>query len=236
MQISSPQRKFPTLIALHGAGMNASVWEPLKETLALQALDFPGHGEDKTRPLSSLEDMAQWVMHRIDGPCVLIGHSMGALAALEASTHPAVVGLILLGAAAAMPVHPDLLKQARENPTAAADLILKWGIYAAHPDAPRLRADLKDLMTKEATALASDLSACDAYRGGEAAARAFSKPVLVLAGENDKMAGDGGGAVLVNMFASAQLLTLPATGHMIMAENPALTAIAIKKFLQEISA
>ena len=42
-----------------------------------------------------------------------------------------------------MPVHPDLLKQAAENPDTAADMILKWGVSPAHPQGVELKNLLK---------------------------------------------------------------------------------------------
>jgi len=135
----SHQSKF--IMAVHGAGMHAGVWGSLVGGLPLpcQAISFPGHGRTDGELLPSIEKMAEWINARLADhspqSVALLGHSMGALVALEAARHPAVQALVLMGAAAKMPVHPDLLKQAAEKPEAAMEMILKWGVSSAHPRA-----------------------------------------------------------------------------------------------------
>src|SRR3546814_11387175 len=85
---------------------------------AVLAADLPGHGKSGGAPLKSIAEMADWVARVLDAvkaeQAALAGHSMRALVALEAAArHPQRVrALALLGAAPAMPVHPDLLAAA----------------------------------------------------------------------------------------------------------------------------
>ncbi|MDE2337294.1 MAG: alpha/beta fold hydrolase, partial [Alphaproteobacteria bacterium] len=187
------------------------------------------HGTAAGPLLKTIEDMAAWVRAQIgDRPprtVVLLGHSMGALAALEAAQAPAVCAVVLAGAAAQMPVHPDLLKKARETPEAAAALILKWGVAPAHAAAAEF---LKGLLRPET--LANDLAACDAYAAGEKTALAMRKPALVLAGEADKLASASAGRALAGMMPDARFCALAGCGHMLMLENAAETAREIKAF------
>src|SRR5690606_12043151 len=108
------------LLAVHGAGMNAAVWGGVAPHLAaaghghFQAVTLPGHGADGSAALDGIDAMARWLCARIDAlpgneRVILLGHSMGALAALAAAHHPRVAGTVALGAADRMPVHPDLL-------------------------------------------------------------------------------------------------------------------------------
>ena len=59
----------------------------------------------------------------------LVGHSMGALAALEfTSRYPERVhSLCLMGPSVKMPVHPDLLKAAHKDDPLAYELVTSWG-------------------------------------------------------------------------------------------------------------
>lgn len=215
------------IVALHGAGMSAGVWEGFLPDGT--ALSLPGHGAGGGL-LPAIEGMADWAAAQLGRePVVLMGHSMGALVALETALRKPVAGLILLGAAAKMPVHPDLLKQAKDAPEAAADLILKWGVNANHPDAASIKAALKTKMHPDA--LFNDLSACNDYSQGEAAARKISIPVLVMTGADDKLTKAADGAALARLFPQGRFLSLPACGHMLMAEKPEETATEIRAFV-----
>ncbi|MCE9507106.1 MAG: alpha/beta hydrolase [Alphaproteobacteria bacterium] len=227
------------IMALHGAGMQAGVWGSLIGGLALpcQAVSFPGHGRTEGALLPSIEKMAEWAGTRLaDHPpqsVVLMGHSMGALAALEAARHPAVAALVLMGAVAKMPVHPELLHQAGADPDTAVDMILKWGVSPVHPQAAAVRAVLKEQMKTTAPgALLSDLKACHAYQRGEAAAQEIRQPVLILSGLDDKLTRSAEGQALAGMIPAAQFHVLPDCGHMPMVEKPAETASGINVFIE----
>ena len=113
-------RSLPLTVLIHGAGMDHSVWSLQTRYLAhhgrsVLAVDLPGHGRSGGEPLASIAELADWVPKLIDAAgfeqAALVGHSMGAITALEAATrHPERVrALALLGVAERMPVHPDLL-------------------------------------------------------------------------------------------------------------------------------
>jgi pimeloyl-ACP methyl ester carboxylesterase len=96
------------------------------------SVDLPGHGRSGGEPLTSIGDLADWVRDFLDAlgvaKAALVGHSMGALTAIEAAArHPDRVEAVgLLGVAAKMPVHPDLLGAAKANDHLAFDLVNAW--------------------------------------------------------------------------------------------------------------
>lgn len=87
---SRPAPSGPTLLLLHGLGANASVWRPLLDLLAERwpgrcvAPDLPGHGAAAAAPPYSFGGFAAAAARHVDpdGDVVVLGHSMGGVAAL----------------------------------------------------------------------------------------------------------------------------------------------------------
>lgn len=73
------------LIALHGWGMNASVWQPLDaylpDVLDFRCLNLPGHGQTELLDNNTFELAVEWLATRFEGACHLLGWSMGGLLA-----------------------------------------------------------------------------------------------------------------------------------------------------------
>lgn len=234
-------QKRQTIIALHGAGMHAGIWGGIMPHLLdyhVSPVTLPGHDPKKDdKPLASIAEMAAWVRNHIAGlpqnlSYVLMGHSMGALVALEAAQDPAVQSVVLLGAAAKMPVNTELLSLAAADPAEAGAMIRKWGVYKAHPQAEAVATVVKAIMlSARQAALAVDLKACNDYTDGAAAAAALQKPALVICGDADKMTRAVDGQELADMLPQGQHALLSDCGHMMMVEHPIETAIEIKRFL-----
>lgn len=126
-----------TLVFIHGAGADHSIWILQSRYFAYHdhnvlALDLPGHGRSEGEPLTSIADLADWLQRVLDAAGVaraaLIGHSMGSLAALETAVrYPDRVSVLaLLGTSVPMPVSEHLLTAAAANDHAAIDMITVW--------------------------------------------------------------------------------------------------------------
>src|SRR5213076_2493853 len=79
----------PALVFLHGAGLDHS-WFGLQSRYFgyhgwnVLAFDLPGHGRSDGSPVSSIRGMAEWVCKEVPAQRFsIVGHSMGALVALE---------------------------------------------------------------------------------------------------------------------------------------------------------
>lgn len=235
---------------VHGAGMDQSVWTLQGRYLAFHgwntfAVDLPGHGRSRAEPaLPSIAAQADWLAALVaetgPEPAWLVGHSMGALAALEtAARHPErVAGLCLLGAAASMPVHPELLRLAAEHDPKAVDLMVDWafgtrGHVGGNPlPGGWLMGTAKGLLLRgDPAVLAGDLAACDAYDRGEAAAAAVRCPTLVVLGGEDRMTPPKAGEKLASLIPGARTSEIEAAGHMMMVEAPDATLDALRRFL-----
>lgn len=92
----------PTLLCIHGWGLNGSVWQDLGEALADQARvlapDLPGHGaHGDERSFGSLDQAADRLVEGLGGPVTVVGWSLGGLVALTlASRHPDKVRQVIL--------------------------------------------------------------------------------------------------------------------------------------------
>lgn len=235
----------PAVVMVHGAGMDHSVWALQARYLAhhgrgVLAVDLPGHGRSGGTPLDSPQAIADWLVRLLDaagvGQAAVAGHSMGALAALEAAArHPARWrALALLGVAARMPVHPDLLRAAEADDPAAVEMILAWGHGAraqlggdASPGVWTVGAARRLLLAARPGVLHADLAACDGYAGGMEAAQAVRCPSLLVLAAEDRMTPAKAGRKLAQAIPEARVVELPRCGHMMMTEAPDATLDAL---------
>jgi len=228
----------PTAVFLHGAGLDHTAWALQSRWLAFHgwnvlAVDLPGHGNSGGAPLQTIRSFVDWLLALLDEAKVeraaLIGHSMGALIALEtAAVAPARVShLMLIGAAATMPVHPDLLAAAAANDHAAVDMVNIWGygfragLGANKAPGVWMTGIGERLLEKSSPGvLAADLTACNDYKNGLAAAALATAPALVICGERDQMTPLKGARALAAAMPHATLVTVQGAGHMLPTECP----------------
>ena len=131
-------KSLPAVLLIHGAGMDRTVWSLQARYLAhhgraVLALDLPGHGKSAGPALNSIAAMADWVAALLDKmeipQAALVGHSMGALIALDlAGRRPERVrALALFGVAERMPC----IRISRAPPTAMKcwrpSSVTSWG-------------------------------------------------------------------------------------------------------------
>src|SRR3954454_24961372 len=84
----------PSVVFIHGAGMDHTVWALQTRWFAhhgrnVLAFDLPGHGRSDGPALRTIGEMADWLLQALDAAgtaeAALVGHSMGALVALDAA-------------------------------------------------------------------------------------------------------------------------------------------------------
>ena len=68
--------------------------------------------------------------------------------------------------------------------------------------------------------LQSDLSACNAYAGGEAAASKVACPTVIVAGSADRMSPAKAGRALAALIPDVRFELLDGAGHMLTVERP----------------
>lgn len=239
----------PAVILIHGAGMDRTVWQFQSRNIAYRerrvlAVDLPGHGQSEGTPPQGIGEMADWICRFMDAAgvdkAILIGHSMGALIALDAAArHPERVDkLVLMGVAETMPVHPDLLEAARNNLPLAPELIVYWGVgersqIGSHPEPGLWIQGACEALLKLSNdgVIANDLAACADYADGEKSAKNVRCPALFVLADDDKMTPAKKGLALAEHVTDATSVVIENTGHMMMAENPDDVFKAFKGFV-----
>jgi pimeloyl-ACP methyl ester carboxylesterase len=195
----------PAVIFLHGAGFDRTVWRLQTRWFAhhgrsVLAVDFPGHGWSEGAALGSIATLADWTAHLIDAvglkQAALVGHSMGALVALDCAARHGdkVRALGLCGVAAEMPVHPEMLESAKANTLKVQELMTFWGIgNALHKGgmvSPGLwlrQESLAVLSANRPGVIHADLAACNAYKDAPSRAPSVKCPTVLVLGDGDLM-------------------------------------------------
>lgn len=252
----------PTLVFIHGAQHDHSVWILQSRWFAhrgysVLALDLPGHMRSAGPPLATVEAIADAVAAAVDASgarrTLLVGQSMGSLIALEVARRRAqsTVGVALIGTASPMKVSDVLLTATREAPAAAMEMINVWShspqlaAFDRKPSNPgpgfstywqnqRLMERIAARNGKDV--LAIDFAACNAYAGGLDAARGLACPALVIQGESDTMTPLRSAQSLIDAFPKVEVVRSPRTGHAAMAENPEGVRRALAAFAQRVFA
>ncbi len=229
------------MIFVHGAGLDRRFWKYQSDFFSdALAVDLPGHGGSEEPLHATIEANAAWLGDELrktgPEPVTLIGHSMGSLIALEATaSNPDMVGgLVLVGSAAPMRVHPDLLSAAAAHDATAAAMVIKWSLprESGFGRPKDWVVDISDSFMKAATTgvLANDLTACDSYRNALEAAAKVRCPTLLLLGENDVMTKPSAAQPLAAAIDDARIVIVQKVGHMLPLEKSAEVNEAISLF------
>lgn len=245
----------PTVVLTHGVLNAHKVW--LRQARELAALgwnvlapDLPGHGQSRGEPPATVEAAAGFLLALLDAAgvdrAVLVGHSFGSLASLEAAARAPerVSHLVLVGTAHPMRVSPALLDASLNQPLEAIGKVARYShsreavqaAQTARPGAPTPVDDTRALMEQvlasnpQAPLFHTGFQACDQYRGGEAAMEKVDSPTLFLLGRQDVMTPPEAAAGLQARARQGRTALING-GHALMADNPEGLMNALREFL-----
>ena len=238
-----------TVVFVHGAGLDHSWWGLQSRYFGYHgfnvlALDLPAHGRSAGPGLATIGEMADWVKKILEAEKIrtaaVVGHSMGALVALEfAARFPdATERIALVGVAYPMKVSDAFLDAAKRNDQAAYDMETIWGHAAQVPLAGNpnpgmwMYGDTLARLSRLAPGvLHADLLACNAYAGGLEAASKLKCPVQFILGVHDMMTPPRGAEELIRKIEQSKSTRVAISGHSLMAEAPDATLDALIGFL-----
>jgi pimeloyl-ACP methyl ester carboxylesterase len=252
----------PTIVFLHGAQHDHSVWILQSRFLAhhgygVLALDLPGHVRSDGPPLKSIEEIADRVADALKAcgadRLLLVGQSMGSLVALEVARRlpEATRGVALIATAFPMRVAAPLLNATRAAPEQAIDMINVWSHspsiagFDRKPSSPgpgfsnmwqNLRLMQRIERRNGRDVLPIDFAACNAYGAGIEAAGALQCPALFVLGTDDAMTPSRNAKTLIDACRDRQVVTLPGAGHSLMAEHPEGVRSALSDFAARVFA
>lgn len=252
----------PTIVFLHGAQHDHSVWILQSRYLAhhgygVLALDLPGHMRSEGPALETVEAMADRVADALRSASVTrmiaVGHSMGSLIALELAKRmpESVRGVALVATAFPMRVAEPLLAATREAPDEAIDMINVWSHspsiagFDRKPSNPgpgfsimwqNLRLMQRIQRRNGSSVLPTDFVACSRYAAGLETAAALQCPVLFVLGDSDSMTPPRAAKSLIDACRQPQVVTLPHAGHALMSEHPDGVRAAIADFARRVFA
>ena len=232
------QDDMDTVVFVHGTSMDHTVWSHQSRYFAYHgynvlALDLPAHKFSDGELIPSIEGMADWLNQIISinkGKAVhIVGHSMGALIALEAAanySHSAPLkSLSLVGFSYPMAVTPQLMDAAKNHPDKAYSMMTQWShtsVIGGEPVpgfwSPGMQMSM--MHNSKEGSVYSDLTACNEYEGGEAAFETVSCPILFISGAKDKMAPAKLAKQEADKNELANIVLIPNCGHAIMSESP----------------
>ncbi|GAA2622955.1 alpha/beta hydrolase [Streptomyces vastus] len=236
----------PTVVLLHGVGLDHTMWEPAAALLAARftviAPDLPGHG---TRPPVSdgvtLADLADGVVGEIPAGSHLVGFSLGALVAQHVALHHRELAATLTSVSSVCERTAeeresvlDRLRTAEADFTASAAASLKrW--YAGTGVGP------DQVARTQATLLANDLrSFLNCYRVFATADADIAPDLATIAvralavtGENDP----GSTPEMTHRLAAAlpdcRAEVIPQARHMLPVERPEAFVGSLTTFIGE---
>ncbi|WP_299677550.1 alpha/beta fold hydrolase [uncultured Roseobacter sp.] len=220
---------------IHGAGLSGSTWREMTRDLPnAQTPDLPGHGAAAPLSPPRVEAFAEALLRETPRGCILIGHSLGGMVALEMATRaPSRIAALIL-VEAVPTVRDSLLKRWSASVAAwmLSNLPLKavaWLSGIGQPAATReeVRAQL---MRHSRVSLSAALDAALHYDDRTRLAR-ITVPTLVITGR-DNRATHRGAALIAEQVPNATAVMLPG-GHMLHWDNPVALRREIDGFLQQ---
>jgi pimeloyl-ACP methyl ester carboxylesterase len=232
------------VILIHGAGGTHLHWPAQVRRLSgyrVYAIDLPGHGKSEGRGSQTIEaycqDIIQWMENLQIYRGVFVGHSMGGAIALtmaiKHSEH--VIALGLIGSGARLRVLPQILEDSSSPttfPIAIKTIISK--AFSTHTD-PRLKElAAQKMAATRPSVLHGDFQACNTFDVMDNI-RKINFPTLVICGQDDELTPVRYSQFLADQIPRAQLRLIPASGHMVMLEQPQIVANELSAFLSTLT-
>lgn len=239
--VPPPLRRGACLLFLHGEGGSAALWSRQLAHFAAAhsplALDLPGHGRSSGLDGPDTVDAAAAIvadfLAALDAPpAVLVGHGFaGHVALAVACTAPERVrAVVTIGTGAAAAIPDDAIEKLRLVVRGRLGQQFDTPYFGSAPDMAVMREWWGELVKTDPKVRLSDLLA---YRGSPVATRLanVARPVLVVAGEADKLCPCDGAEELARRLSNARVTRIADAGHVAHLEKASEVNAAIEAFV-----
>ncbi|MEM9637032.1 MAG: alpha/beta hydrolase [Pseudomonadota bacterium] len=221
---------------IHGAGLSGSTWAGFTRTLRKAVTpDLPGHGTASTVHPPRVTRYASELASVMPEACVLVGHSLGGMVALElAARHPErVKALILIECVPTVRTGRLRLLAAQLAKGLMQSLppsCLGWlsGLGQSAETARHLKEQLSQ---NDRSSISAALEAAIRY-DGRRVLQQIKAPTLVIVGRKNR-ATHQGARLIAEEILDARLVVLPG-GHMLHTDNPVQLRREIDRFLNDV--
>ena len=233
----------PTVVLLHGVGIDAAMWQPqldgLADALELYAPNLPGFGAEETRvpPIREAADLLAADLESRGFESVhLCGLSLGGMVAIAlAARHPALVrGLVVSGAQMRVSrlLRTLLLGVGRVLPERA----LLAGSNLPASAGPEMRAAEERLARRLGKSGILSVMRAAAHADLTDDLRRIRCPTLVLCGGRDNRLNRRAAGRIAAAISGAELQLVPEAGHVWNVELPDRFNAVLLRFVRDVEA
>jgi pimeloyl-ACP methyl ester carboxylesterase len=234
----------PTLVLLHGVGLDHTVWEPVTALLAdrftVIAPDLPGHGSRPPAPAGvTLADLADGVATEIPAGSHLVGFSLGALVAQHLAVHRPELVSSLTSVASVCRRTPDERAAVLARLNTATTDIAASSAASLHRWYDGTDVSAERIARTEATLLANDpdsflncyrvFATADAEVGPQLGH--IDVPALAVTGSDDPGSTPEMTRRLAAAIPGCEAVIIPGARHMLPVQCPRELADALTSFI-----
>ena len=214
---------------MHGACENSSFWnhqKSLSDRFRIITIDLPGHGRSSPLPREiEIRNYSDIVSEFVSKTCkdkpILVGHSMGgAITLLNAIEHPGSLrGVVLVCTGAKLGVLPSIREGLRSRFEETVKAVVGPRQFSSKTNLETIRFVTNEILKCKNLVAASDYEACNSFDVRQKL-QTISIPVLIIAGEEDKMTPAIWSTYMKENIPRSKLVVIRDASHLPMLERP----------------